>query len=389
MIDVARLRRDTPGAEQVCHLNNAGSSLPPRVSLDAVVAHLELEATIGGYEAGAVRATEIEAVYGSIGRLIGAERDEIAFIENATRAWDMAFYSLRFEPGDRIITGMAEYASNAIAMLQVAAHTGVRIDVCPDDEHGQLDVAALELMLDDRVRLIAAVHAPTQGGLLNPVAAIGRVARAAGIPYLLDACQSVGQVEIDVETIGCDMLSATGRKFLRGPRGTGFMYVRREALEKLEPAVIDIHAARWITRDTFEWRKDAKRFEVMEYNVADRLGMGAAVDHALAWGLDAIEERILGLSTLLRGKLNELPRVIVRDQGTRPSGINTFTIEGCDLNALMLKMRTQGINTAVTNNDWAWLDLGGRGIEGIMRASLSYYNTEEEVERFVEAIARA
>ena len=386
MIDVARLRRDTPGAEQVCHLNNAGSSLPPRVSLDAVVAHLELEATIGGYEAGAVRATEIEAVYGSIGRLIGAERDEIAFIENATRAWDMAFYSLRFEPGDRIITGMAEYASNAIAMLQVAARTGVRIDVCPDDEHGQLDVAALELMLDDRVRLIAAVHAPTQGGLLNPVAAIGRVARAAGIPYLLDACQSVGQVEIDVETIGCDMLSATGRKFLRGPRGTGFLYVRRALIPELEPPLLDLQSAEWTAADRYLVRSDARRFETWERSYACMLGLGAAIDYALELGIAEIGERARGLAARLRAELAEHARAIPLDRGAELSAIVTFMLRDEAPAATADRLRAAGLNVSVSRVASSRYDLGARGIDALVRASPHAYNSEAEIDRLVELL---
>ena len=386
MIDVARLRRDTPGAEQVCHLNNAGSSLPPRVSLDAVVAHLELEATIGGYEAGAVRATEIEAVYGSIGRLIGAERDEIAFIENATRAWDMAFYSLRFEPGDRIITGMAEYASNAIAMLQVAARTGVRIDVCPDDEHGQLDVAALELMLDDRVRLIAAVHAPTQGGLLNPVAAIGRVARAAGIPYLLDACQSVGQVDVDVETIGCDMLSATGRKFLRGPRGTGFLYVRRALIPELEPPLLDLQSAEWTAADRYLVRSDARRFETWERSYACMLGLGAAIDYALELGIAEIGERARGLAARLRAELAEHARAIPLDRGAELSAIVTFMLRDEAPAATADRLRAAGVNVSVSRVASARYDLGARGIDALVRASPHAYNSEAEIDRLVELL---
>jgi cysteine desulfurase/selenocysteine lyase len=389
-IDVEGVRADTPGCLDIVHLNNAGAALPPRIVVDTVIEHLELEARIGGYAAGDAVAERSAAVYDSVAALVGSETDEIALVENATRAWDMVFYALAagFESGDRILTSRAEYASNVIAFLQAAHRTGASVDVVADDADGQLSVDALRDMLDDRVRLVAISWIPTQGGLVNPAAEVGAVARDAGVPYLLDACQAAGQLPISVDALGCDFLSATGRKYLRAPRGTGFLYVRRPWIEQLEPPFLDVHAARWVSDDAIEIRSDARRFETWEHSVANQLGLGAAVDYALAIGIAAIEERVAMLGDALRERLGELPGVTLRDLGTRRCGIVTFTVDDEDPFALAARLRAKAINISVSTIDFARYDLGGRGLDAVARASVHYYNTEDELDRLTEAVAR-
>jgi cysteine desulfurase / selenocysteine lyase len=388
LIDVRRVRADTPGCRDVVHLNNAGAALPPRVVVDTVVEHLELEARLGGYAAADAVAARSAAVYGSVAALLGAATDEIALVENATRAWDMAFYALArsFSPGDRILTSRAEYASNVIGMLQAARSTGAEVVVVPDDESGQLSVDALRDLLDDRVRLVAISWIPTQSGLVNPAAAVGAVARDAGVPYLLDACQAVGQLPVDVDALGCDFLSGTGRKYLRAPRGTGFLYVRRSRLAGLEPPFLDVHAARWAPGDVVEVRDDARRFESWEHSVANRLGLGAAVDYALALGADAIAARIEALATSLRARLVEIPELTLHDEGVERCGIVTFTIGGVDVYELAARLRTESINISVSTIDFARYDFEARGLEAVARASVHYYNTDDELARFVASL---
>jgi selenocysteine lyase/cysteine desulfurase len=386
-IDIERARRDTPGASQVLHFNNAGAALMPAPVLQAQLRHLQLEAEIGGYEAAAAADGRIEAIYDSIARLLNADRAEIALVENATAAWEMAFYSIGFAAGDRILTAEAEYLSNRIAFLQVARARGAVVDVVPSDEAGELDVAALERMIDGRVKLIAITHVPTNGGLVNPAAAIGRIARAHGILYLLDACQSAGQMPIDVAAIGCDMLSATGRKYLRGPRGTGFLYVRRAVLDRLEPPFLDLQAASWVELDRYEMRPDARRFENWERNVAGQLGLGAAVDYALDWGVADIAGRIEPLAAELRRRLAQIPGVSVRDRGRRLCGIVTFTVEGRPALDIVAAFRQQGINCHKSALGPTRPDVETRGLPDLVRASVHYYNTEEEVARFAAAVA--
>ncbi|AGY56476.1 aminotransferase class V-fold PLP-dependent enzyme [Gloeobacter kilaueensis] len=386
-IDVERARRETPGCANVLHFNNAGAALLPEPVLWAVSAHQQREAAIGGYEAADESREAIEHTYGAVAGLIGCSSEEVAIVENATRAWDMAFYALRFAPGERILTGVSEYASNYIALLQVARRTGAVIEVIPNDADGQIAIAALERAIDERTRLIALTHVPTNGGLVNPAAAVGAVARKAGVLYLLDACQSVGQLPIDVEHIGCDLLSATGRKYLRAPRGTGFLYVRAGLCATLEPPFLDLRAARWTSADTYTVRPDARRFESWESNAALKIGLGVAADYAASWGIEAIAERIGALAARLRNGLGAIRRVEVMDLGRRRCGIVSFQVAGIAAETIKRRLRAQGINASVSDSHSTLLDSEARGLGNLVRASVHYYNTEAEVERFCEALS--
>ena len=386
-IDVQRARQETPGCENVLHFNNAGAALMPQPVLHATIAHLQLEALIGGYEAAAQAHDGVEHAYDAAAALLGCQRDEIAMVENATRAWDMAFYAVPLGPGDRILTAVAEYASNYIAFLQVTRKTGAVVEVIPNDASGQLSVEGLRRAIDERVKLIAITHVPTNGGLVNPAAAVGQVARQAGVLYLLDACQSIGQLPIDVEAIGCDMLSATGRKYLRGPRGTGFLYVRRGILEHLEPPFLDLHAAQWVAHDRFEMRPDARRFENWETYYAGKIGLGVAIDYALQWGLEAIWARIRRLADELRLQLSSIPGVTVRDEGVERCGIVSFTVARTDADEVQRLLAMRRINVSVSRLSSTRLDMEARGLPVLVRASVHYYNTEEEIARFCTALA--
>lgn len=385
-LDIARLRAETPGCAHVLHLNAAGSALPSRRTLDATLGHLRLEAEIGGYEAADRARDALDGFYPSVARLIGAEADEIAFIENATRAWDMAFYSLDFRPGDCILTCVSEYSSNYISYLQVAKKTGAEIVVVPDDRHGQIDLGALERAIDKRTRLVSISHVPTQGGLVQPAEAVGKITNDAGILYLLDACQSVGQLPVDVKKIGCDFLSMTGRKYLRGPRGTGFLYAKARTTRHIEPVFLDNHAARWSDDNAYTVMGDAKRFENWERYFAGVIGLKVAADQANELGMAAIWARLRELADGLRARLASLKGVTLTDLGQVKGAIVTFAVAGADHNALKLALRAQAINVSVSTQFSSRLDLKGRGLRDVLRASVHVYNTEEELDRFVAAL---
>jgi cysteine desulfurase / selenocysteine lyase len=386
MIDVDKLRAETPGTENVIHLNNAGSSLMPQPVIDAILRYLDREIGYGGYETHRAFANELDGVYGTIAELINAESSEIAINDSATRAWDMAFYSMPFNEGDRILTTTTEYVSNWAAYLQLRNAKGIIVDVVPNTPAGEIDVAALNSMIDGTVKLISLNHIPTNGGVVNPAADVGRVAREHGIPYLLDACQAVGQLPIDVDEIGCDMLSATSRKFLRGPRGEGFLYVRSDFLHQLEPVFVELHSAPVVLPDRYELRDDARRFETWEKNYANVLGMGTAVQYAMEIGVDAIWERIQALGATARQLLDEIDGVTVRDLGAVKGGIVTFEVEGRHVIEVRELLSERSINVSISTPFSSPVDMHEREIDGLVRASFHAFNTEDEIESLVEAM---
>lgn len=387
MIDVARARAETPGCRSVAHLNNAGAALQPQPVLDAVLSHLALEAGVGGYEAADRNAEAVERPYGALAELLNCSAEEIAVVESATRAWQAAFLSVPLEPGDRVLTSAAEYGSNYLQMLHSAARRGVSVEVVADDDSGQLSVDALADAIDERVKLVALTHVPTGGGLVNPAAAAGRLARDAGALYLLDACQSIGQLPIDVEEVGCDFLAATSRKYLRGPRGVGLLYARAATAGRLEPALPDLRSASWEAPDRYAFRGDARRFEAWEMPVAAKVGLGVAVDYALGWGLPDIWDRVRQLADELRRALGELPGVTVHDLGVERCGIVTFSVAGRQPEDVRRALGAAGVNVSVAEAGSARLDFDRRRLPAVVRASVHYYNDDADLDRCCRAVA--
>lgn len=386
MIDIDKVRADTPSCEHIVHFNNAGASLMPNPVYKAVTDHLALEQRIGGYEAHAAAQDKVDDFYSELASLLNANSDEIAYIENATRAWDMAFYALPLQPGDRILTHESEYVSNYLALLQQAQRRSLHIDLVPSDEHGQIDLSALKNAITDSTKVIALTHVPTQGGLVNPAEAVGQIAKEAGLMYLLDACQSVGQIELDVKKLQCDVLSGTGRKFLRGPRGTGFLYVRSGFLEELDPPFVDLHSAQWTQDDGFTFQPNATRFENWESFYAGRIGLAKAVEYANRIGLPAIQTRVSELGNRLRGELDALKQVSTHDLGAQRCGIVTFSKQGISASDMHQALQNRKMNISQALFTSARLDFGRRKLADTARASVHYFNTDDEIDQFVAAV---
>jgi cysteine desulfurase/selenocysteine lyase len=382
-----RVRQETPACRQRLHLNNAGASLVPTPVQKVVTDYLNLEQEIGGYEAETAEAQKLDTVYTSVARLLGAKPQEIAVTQNATRSWDMVFYGIPLRPGDKILTCRAEYASNYIAFLQRCRQTGAEIVVLEDDSNGTVCCESLRLALDDRVKIVAINHLPTNSGLVQPAEEIGRIVKEHPAFYLLDACQSVGQLPLDVTTLGCDALSGTSRKYLRGPRGVGLLYMAQEHISEFEPPFLDLHAATWTAPDRYVVRPDARRFETYELFVAGKLGMGAAAEYALEVGVEQSWARIQELATQARSELSALDGVRVCDPGRVKSGIVTFVKDGVPPARARERLYELGTNVWTSTVRSARLDMEARSLGEVVRASFHYFNTEREVETFVSQVA--
>ncbi|KAK9837100.1 hypothetical protein WJX81_002716 [Elliptochloris bilobata] len=378
------------GTAQAAHFNAAGSSLPSRATVEAQRQYLEVESTIGGYEAIEREASALRRPYQGLAKLLNCEPEEVAILQSATSAWTQVFYGLELSQGDRILTSQHEYSSNYNAFLQVGRRTGAAVEVIPEEGDGEISVAGLERLIAQgrRPALVAITHVPTNCGRVYDAAAVGAVTQQHGIPFLLDACQSVGQMPVDVRAIGCDWLTGTARKFLRGPRGVGFLYASKAAMARTEPAMIDLWGATWVSPSEYRLQRSARRYEFYEKDFSGVVALGVAVDEALELGMDWIWGRIRELAALLRSLLADAPGCRLHDSGRTLCGIVAFSVEGMPAADVRARLREQGICVWISPASSTLLDFQAHGLPPeTVRASVHYYNTEAEIAQLARAVA--
>lgn len=392
--EIQQLRQETTGTKHVIHLNNAGSGLMPDVVTQAQLDHITLESEIGGYEAAALRAAVVQAFYEQAALLFNCQPGNIAFTSSATDSYTRALSAIPFEKGDVILTDCDDFVSNQIQFLSLQKRLGVKIVHIRNAPEGGVDVQDLQEKLHEYLpRLLAITHIPTNSGLVQPVDAIAKVyssyrnVHPDRTWYILDACQSAGQLKLDMQQLHCDFMSVTCRKFLRGPRGTGALYIADRALQAgLEPMFIDMRGAEWIEKDHYRQQPDAKRFEDWEFNYATVIGTKVAIEYCRRIGEDKIWQQVKLLSGITRQKLADINKVRVLDRGPEVGGLVTFTVEGGDPVYMVNELLKRKINVVPSYRAFGVIDFDEKGVRWAIRASPHYYNTLEEIDTFITAV---
>ena len=385
-LDIRKIRSETPGCSHKIHFNNAGSSLSPQSVTDAVISYLTREQEVGGYEAAEEAKYLLNSFYVKFAELLNCDESEIAFIENSTRAWELAVHSIKWAHGDQIITAENEYGSNYLGLLHIAKRKSLDLITVPCDEFGVVSLNQLEKSITSKTKLIALTHIASQRGDIQPATAVGAIAKKNNVIFLLDACQSAGQINLDTKELRCDFLCGSGRKYLRGPRGTGFLFVNNKILQSLEPIFLDLHSASWRDSNSYEFVKTARMFECYERNVAAMIGLSTAVQYLSKLGINAIEERTSHLSSSLIAGLSELQGIRVLEKSHHRSGIITFTKDNIDAKILRDELKKRNISVSVCKQKNSQLDLGTELIGDVTRVSLHYYNTQDEISEFLQAL---
>lgn len=396
LAEVNQFRQETTGTNTVLHLNNAGAGLMPDLVTQAQIDHINLEAQIGGYEAAALKTKVIDAFYEQCAILFNSKPTNIAFTASATDAYTRALSSIPFKKGDIILTDRDDFVSNQIQFLSLKKRLGISIVHINNALAGGIDLEDLKNKLYKySPKLLAITHIPTNSGLIQPVDDVAVIYKEYLNTsqnkswYLLDACQSVGQMKLDVQKLGCDFLSITCRKFLRGPRGTGALYISDKALQAgLEPMFIDMRGAEWIEKDKYVQQSDAKRFEDWEFAYSAVVGTKTAIQYYLGIGEDKVSHQVKLLSSIIRQKLTAIDKVRVLDRGAELGGLVTFHIKGCNPQVIIAELLRSKINVVPSYRAFGVMDFDEKGVEWAVRASPHYYNTLNEIEFFIETLKR-
>lgn len=390
-MNIEQIRRDTPSCNDRIFMNSAGASLSPHIVIDVIKEYLDEEQVDGGYKVADLRTADIVKFYEALGHFLNCSADNVGFAYNATDAYARALSCIPFRTGDVVLTTDDDYVSNHIALFSLQKRFGIRLVKVDNLANGDLNLQDFE----DKIRkekpaLVSVTHIPTNSGKIQPVEEVGALCRKYDTWYLVDACQSVGQIPVDVQAIGCDFLTATGRKFMRGPRGTGFIYASDKVLDAgLEPLFIDMRGADWTSPDSYTPNKGARIFELFEIPYALLLGLTEAVKYVNRIGIHDIYAYNNKLSSRLRENLGLTPNLRLTDEGSRLSNIVTFHVTGIQPEKITQALDREKVYYSVSRKKNAFIDFDKKGIDWAIRLSPHYFNTMEEIEEVSHIISVA
>ena len=389
--DAAVFRAETPGATTIVHLNAAGAGLPPRVVTETVIDHLAREASIGPHWAAAKAQDRLNGVRAAVADLLQCRPHNVAFGGSAGLMWAMAFLAMPMKRRSRVLVARSEWAGNILNLMKRRLDDAIEIETMPVDERtGRIDVERVAALIDERTAAICLPLVASGSGVRQPVELIAALPRPDDCLLFVDAAQAVGRMPVGMAKTGADVLVAPSRKWLRGPRGEAIMALSDRALERIgDPPVLSQAGSSWTSIDNYTTRTDARRFETYEFSVASRLGLGAAIEHGLRHGIENIRSVIRARITRIHAGLTAIPGVTIFEENAAEPAFLTFTTDALLPAELNDYLAEANIAAAVVDRDYARADLEARGLAAVNRVAPHAYSSEEDVDRFLDAVSAA
>jgi len=386
--DVHEVRADFPLLSKgVIYFDNAATSLTPRQVVDAMARYLlECRANVGrGSYRLAIEATSMyEEVRKKVAKFIGAEATEVAFVKNATEAINLVAMGLRWRKGENVVTTALEHHSNMLPWIRAARLYGLELRFVRPRGDGTLAIEDFEELVDERTKVVAVAHVSNVLGTISPVKEIAKIAKSKGALFLVDAAQSAPHMPINVKELGCDFLAFSAHKMC-GPPGAGVLYARDGV--QLDPLAVGGGTVADASLDGYKLLDRPHALEAGTPPIGDVIGLGAAIDYLSRLGLENVMKHELKLAKKLRELLIEVPDVKVHGPEEPQTGIVSFSVR--DVKAEDVALALGNLNICVRAGFHCAIplvrDVLGERL-GVVRASLYLYNTEEEVEKFVDSL---
>jgi cysteine desulfurase / selenocysteine lyase len=375
------------------YLNNAGAGIMSTKTYEVIINYLKLEREIGAYHAAAKSKTLSDNFYINAAKLINANSpSEIAYMDSASRGWNMIVYGTPLKKGDTILTLSSEFGTNLITLFNYAKLNDFKVCVIKCDINGSFLIEEIENKLKEGAKLIAISHAVAHGSIINPVEEIGKLAKKYGAYYIVDGCQTVGQIKVDVQSIQCDAYMTTGRKWLCGPRGTGFLYVKSSS--QMRTTQLDLASADLIFDDNLnliriEVRNDAKQFELWEKSFANLLGLSSAIEECLESKIEVISVKIQELSNKLRFAASSNENIKLIGKTISLSGILGFYLDDYSKESYVQNEFDKFDLRISTMSDWDCpMHFPKNGANKIFRLSPHFYTDNDTIEKACEIISK-